>query len=220
MRFTRYGQSAIHIEASGANLLIDPGNLTEATAFEITGLDAILVTHEHADHIDIERLGQLLSANPGAPVFAPQVVLDLVGGLGVDRARPITSGDQFEFAGTTVEVVGELHQLILPSIPRCANVGFIVNSLEAGRIFIPGDSYETVPENITTLALPLFGPWSSLRETIDFVKAVSPANLFPNHDALLSDAGRALYRRFITQATGSSVRFLDTEQGIPFTLPV
>ena len=44
---------------------IDPGNFS--TGFEdVTGLDAVLVTHQHPDHLDPERLPALLRANPDA----------------------------------------------------------------------------------------------------------------------------------------------------------
>lgn len=218
MRVTRFGQSAIHIETPEVTLLVDPGSFAEDEVFSFPHLDAILVTHEHADHLDMERFGTLLSANPDVPVFAPQAVVDLLGPAITGHGRAISNGDQFHFGSVTVEVVGKQHQLILPSIPRCPNVGFVVSTPETGRLFIPGDSYETVPDNITTLALPLFGPWSSLRETIEFLEAVAPKHVFPNHDALLSASGRALYRRFITQSVGDQIRYRDLEPGASFTL--
>lgn len=228
MQITRYGQSAMLVATNQVRVLLDPGSFSEDEVFLLPDLDALLITHEHADHVDLERLGDIFAVNPEIKAFAPQAVLDAVAGAntvagwGVDRGIALADDDQFSLGDLEVSVVGELHQLILPEIPRCANIGFVLSVAGAdgatGRLFVPGDSYETVPENISTLALPLFGPWSSLPATIEFVRAVAPAQLFPNHDALLSEQGRQLYRRFITQATGSEVRFLDVEAGVPFTI--
>ena len=50
-------------------VLFDPGNFSHG--FEgITGLSAILITHQHPDHADTERLPALLDANPQAALYA------------------------------------------------------------------------------------------------------------------------------------------------------
>ncbi len=53
MKLTKYTHSCIKLEKDGKVLLVDPGNFAEDAAFE--GVDAILVTHEHPDHFDVDR---------------------------------------------------------------------------------------------------------------------------------------------------------------------
>lgn len=89
-------------------------------------------------------------------------------------------------------------------MPRCANSGFVITSPAGTRLFHPGDSYETVPSDIDILAVPLLGPWSSLAETVAFVTNVAPSRIFAMHDALLSDAGRALFWRFVTESNAGA----------------
>jgi L-ascorbate metabolism protein UlaG (beta-lactamase superfamily) len=48
-------------------ILFDPGTYS-ADFEELTGLDAVLITHEHPDHHDAERLARLAAANPQARV--------------------------------------------------------------------------------------------------------------------------------------------------------
>jgi L-ascorbate metabolism protein UlaG (beta-lactamase superfamily) len=60
---TRYTHSCVRLEMDGAVLVIDPGTWSEAHA--LPGCDAVLVTHEHNDHVDVLRL-----AGPGVPVTA------------------------------------------------------------------------------------------------------------------------------------------------------
>ena len=50
-------------------VLFDPGNFSHG--FEgITGLSAILITHQHPDHADVTRLPALIEANPQAALYA------------------------------------------------------------------------------------------------------------------------------------------------------
>ena len=48
MRITKYGHACVRIEQDGRVLVVDPGVWTEPEA--VTGADAVLITHEHADH--------------------------------------------------------------------------------------------------------------------------------------------------------------------------
>ena len=65
MQVTHFGHSCVLLDMGAARLLIDPGNFSRD--FEgVTGLDAVLVTHQHPDHLDPERLPALLRANPDA----------------------------------------------------------------------------------------------------------------------------------------------------------
>ncbi|WP_231610980.1 MBL fold metallo-hydrolase, partial [Rhodococcus sp. CX] len=69
MRLTHFGHSCLLVEHRGAKILFDPGTFSHG--FEgITGLDAILVTHQHPDHADAARLPALLDANPDAKLFS------------------------------------------------------------------------------------------------------------------------------------------------------
>ena len=62
-------------------VLFDPGNFSHG--FEgITGLSAILITHQHPDHADTERLPALVDANPEAALYAdPQTAAQLGGAV-------------------------------------------------------------------------------------------------------------------------------------------
>jgi glyoxylase-like metal-dependent hydrolase (beta-lactamase superfamily II) len=67
MRLTHLGHACLLVETAAARLLIDPGTMS---AFDdVVDLDAVLVTHQHGDHVDPARLPALLAANPGATLF-------------------------------------------------------------------------------------------------------------------------------------------------------
>src|ERR1700712_4625623 len=69
MRITKLGHSCLHVVDGDADILLDPG--TFSTGFEqLTGLTAVLITHQPPDPLDLDRLPAVLAANPQATVYA------------------------------------------------------------------------------------------------------------------------------------------------------
>jgi len=195
MQLTKLAHACVRLAKDDAVLFIDPGAFGGADALE--GADAILVTHEHFDHVEPDTLRAALTANPGLHVWAPAPVAGQFADFG-DRVRAVAHGDDFTAAGFAVHVYGEQHATIHPDIPTVANVGFMID----GEIFHPGDSY-TVPEDpASTLLVPISGPWFSTREMIDYVREVAPQRTYAIHDALLSPIGVQVAEMFSGLAAG------------------
>jgi L-ascorbate metabolism protein UlaG (beta-lactamase superfamily) len=167
------------VEDDGARVLIDPGNLTRGFD-ELTGLTGILITHQHADHVDVDRLGPLLERNPNAALYADEGTVGILEARGVSAATA-RQGDRLD-VGLDVAVYGVDHAVIHPEIPRVTNVGYLVG----GRFFHPGDSF-TVPDiAVEVLGLPTAAPWLKASEAIDYLRAVAPRVAIPIHEALLA----------------------------------
>lgn len=83
-------------------MLFDPG--TFAHGFEgITGLTAILITHQHPDHVDGKRLPALLEGNPDVALYAdPQTAAQLGA-----PCREVHVGDELQIGELTVRALGE-----------------------------------------------------------------------------------------------------------------
>jgi L-ascorbate metabolism protein UlaG (beta-lactamase superfamily) len=186
MRLTKYGHACVRVEHDGGVLVIDPGVFTEPAALD--GVDAVLITHEHADHLNVDALADALGKRPAVTVHTnPSVVSKLAGLDGVVTA--VEAGDSFTAAGIAIRAYGGLHAEIHPELPRVPNLGFLVND----SVYHPGDSFD-VPEDvqIDTLFVPVSAPWLKLAEAVAFVRAVAPRRAFALHDALLSDAGHSI----------------------------
>jgi len=193
VRLTHVGHACVLVETGGARVLVDPG--TFADGWEgLTGLDAVLITHTHPDHCDRDRLPALLAANAGALAAAePDLAGELsAGGLDVQALPP---GAVLEVGSVRVAALGGRHAVIHDDIPRVGNVGLMLQAAHEPTLLHPGDSYETTPQGVDVLAVPLNAPWSAFKETVDFVRAVAPRIAFPIHDGLLNSRGRALYLR-------------------------
>ena len=73
MRFTKLGHSCVRLEKDGAALVIDPGGWSDAPA-ALAGAAAVLVTHEHPDHLDADAIRAALSSDPGVTLWANQSI--------------------------------------------------------------------------------------------------------------------------------------------------
>ena len=183
MRLTKLGHACVRLEKDGRTLVIDPGAFTEPGALD--DVDAVLITHEHWDHFEEDRMRAAAEANPALRFWANGAVADQLTGLGEGRVHRVGHGDTFTAEGFEVEVHGEWHAQIHPDIPRVGNVGYLVE----GEVFHPGDAL-TVPEReVGTLLLPVHAPWSKLGEVIDYARAVGAARALALHDVMLSDVG-------------------------------
>jgi len=192
MRITKHTHACVRLEERGRVLVIDPGTWSEPSAF--AGADAFLVTHEHADHVDVPRLAGL-----GVPVYAPAGAD--IPGLAV---TPVSPGDAFVAAGFAVTAVGGRHAPIYGGQPDCPNLGYLVD----GSVYHPGDSLHVPAQPVETLLVPVQGSWLKMAEAIDFVKAVGPARAFAIHDGQVNDRGLDSVNGWLAETTDHGYRYL------------
>lgn len=195
------GHSCLRLERDGRVLVVDPGNFSDPAA--VQGAAAVLVTHEHADHVQPAQLAAALAADPSLQVWAPPpVVAQLEAAGATTRVHAVAEGDRLEIAGFDVQVLGRRHATVHPSIPPVANVGYLID----GALLHPGDSWTVPPAGtgVQVLFLPVGGPWLKLSESVDYLLAVAPVTAVPIHDATLNDAGRALADGIVGALGGSA----------------
>ncbi len=213
MRLTKLGHSCLLVEEGGARLLLDPGNLS-AGFEELEGLTAVLLTHQHADHLDQRRLRGLLDRNPGVRVVSDPGSAEPLGQAGVE-VEVVADGQELDVGGVGVRVAGRDHAVVHPDIPVVPNVGYLVG----GRVFHPGDAFTRPGQPVEVLAVPAAAPWLKVSEPIDYLRAVRPRVAVPVHDQVLSAAGRSIHYRQLEQLgakEGTTLRDLD--DGAPVEL--
>lgn len=202
MKMTKYTHSCVRFEKDGAVLVLDPGNFSEVTE-ALEGADAILVTHEHADHLDQERVLPILTEREGLQLYAPASLaasLREAVAEGVrDRIHDVQPDTTFELAGIAVRSFGGQHALIHPLVPMVPNLAYLIE----GSIYHPGDSF-IVPNGLTatTLLLPIHAPWSKVGEVIDFLISCGAETAYPIHDALLNGNGRGIVEKHLERFGG------------------
>lgn len=207
MRVTNLGHSCLLVEAAAARILIDPGTLSHGFE-QLTDLDAVVITHQHVDHLDAERLPLVLETNDRAVVLAePEVAVELTRvGIGATALHP---GETHDVGGVRLAGVGGQHAVIHEDIPRVGNVGVMFRADGEPTLFHPGDAIDTTPDGVDLLALPASAPWAAVSQTADFLRAVGASRWFPIHDGLLSPAGRAVYLRLLGSLAPDGCPMLD-----------
>ncbi len=188
MKITKYPQSNFLIEAHGNKILIDPGFLTfeKFKPCEFNSVQAILITHQHPDHLDKEAVKALSGLK--IPVYGNSDVRSVLTSESVE-INVVESNKEFTVAGFRIKPIDLPHckllfcfqcnkQLTASEISpqkKCKlhpdaqpklvegppNTGFVIN----GVLFHPGDGIELDTLNIENACIPINGP------TIDFNRA-------------------------------------------------
>ncbi len=207
MRVTHLGHSCLFVELAEVRVLIDPGAFS--TGFEdLRDLDAVVVTHQHADHLDRDRLPALLAANRQAAVYADPESAELIAGPNTDVVTTV-AGHAHTLGAATLTPVGALHAVNHAGVPRCTNVGVVLAAEGEPTLYHPGDAYDGEPGDVDILAMPVSAPWAKVSESIDTVRRIAPRGLVPIHDALLSPLGRSLYLDHIARFGGDDLALHD-----------
>jgi L-ascorbate metabolism protein UlaG (beta-lactamase superfamily) len=174
LQLRRLAQAGFVLRGSGTTIAIDvflspradrlvpPSVLPE----DFVGLDAILATHQHRDHLDLPALEGLVAASPAAQVVVPAPITELVAplvtasritGALVDREirvgqasitpvparHGVTMADAYTFG---LELSGGLHR----------HVGYVIE-LAGVRVYHAGDTirYDGMGERLRDLRVDL-----------------------------------------------------------------
>lgn len=205
MIITKREHACLVLHLADSALIIDPGVLS--APFVEKDLVAIVVTHEHADHVTAEHLDRLIENSNGD--------VTLVGPAGVAAALPdyewtvATPSSVHTVGGFELVFSGGRHAETHPSIPTVDNLGVMINS----SVFYPGDSFDIPEHSIQVLAVPVSGPWWKTSEMMDFLDEIRPRVVFPTHEGSNSERGNTLAHARIADVAnrfGGRVALLQT----------
>jgi L-ascorbate metabolism protein UlaG (beta-lactamase superfamily) len=203
MKITKYEHACMAVQKGGSTVIIDPGAFTTPLT-DITGVVAIVITHEHADHWTPEHLRRILDRNPDARIFGPGGVAAAVtssapsSGANDDlTVETVSNGVELEVGVFSLKFFGERHAIIHESIPVIDNVAVLIDD----SFYYGGDSLTVPPVPVDTLAAPIGAPWLKVGEAIDYVLAVAPRRAFPVHEAVLSKIGMSINGERLEAAT-------------------
>ncbi len=202
MRITKFGHSCVRLSAGGRDLVVDPGAWSEREALD--GVAAVLITHEHPDHWEIEHL-----RSTDAPVFTIAAVADRIREADpavAERVTVVRPGEELSIAGCSVRVVGEFHAIIHPELQIFRNSGYVL-AAEGTTVYHPGDSFELPGQAVDVFCAPVCAPWAKMSEVVDLAREVAAPRTLGIHDKVYSELGLAI-------ADDRFKAFLEAQDGV------
>ena len=207
MRIIKYTHACVRLEKGDQALVIDPGSFSEEEPLD--GAQAVLITHEHVDHLDAGKLER----HTEAEIWTNASTAALLTNVDPERVHVVGHGDSFMAAGFGVGVLGELHEVIHPDLPRVPNIGFLLDE----SFFHPGDAFTVPSVPVRTLMVPTSAPWLRGADSVDFIRAVRPELALSVHDGMLNDIGLGVIDGLLgsmAEKAGSAYRRLSPGQSV------
>ncbi|MFA5999767.1 MAG: MBL fold metallo-hydrolase [Candidatus Paceibacterota bacterium] len=172
---------------AGVRVMTDPGAFSTAQVEE-KNISAILITHEHQDHLHIDSLKKVLENNPQAIVITNSAVGKLLDEAGIQYTK-VEEGQKYDLNGVNIVGFGNLHAEIYGNYGQVQNTGYMIESL-----CYPGDAFQYPDAHVDIIALPVTGPWMRIKDAVDYAKNLKPRICFPVHDAYIHEWAAFLWR--------------------------
>lgn len=179
MKITKLGHCCLVIEIRGVRFLTDPGNYTTLQN-EAENIDAVVISHEHTDHLHVESVKAILQNNPQAIIITNDSVGKILENEKIAYTK-VADGESFKIKDVTISGHGLKHAPIYREYEQVENTGYFFDN----KLFYPGDALHKPNQPVDILAFPVTGPWIKISEAVDYVLAVKPRVAFPIHDANL-----------------------------------
>jgi len=182
LRIVCIGHASLRFEYRASVLYVDPyGKVGEYASMPPAGL--VLLTHEHADHLDPEALAKV--AGSQTPIVETAACLERLG-----RGTVLAAGQSVSLLGITIEAVPAYNILHKrdsgePYHAKGRGNGYVL-TFGATRVYVAGDT-ENIPEmadlkNIDIAFLPMNLPFTMTPEMVaDAARMFRPKILYPYH---------------------------------------
>ncbi|AMR33831.1 MBL fold metallo-hydrolase [Mucilaginibacter sp. PAMC 26640] len=186
MKISKYIHSCLLFELEGYKLLFDPGKFTFAegivTPDMFAGVNAIVITHIHPDHLDTENLKKI------AELSKASIYTNLEVGTTIQKAGleyELLEEGIYSIGPFKLQAIPVVHEPLLDSpIPQMT--GFIIND----KVLHPVDSMEdklTLYEGIALLIMVTMAPFANELRIAGFADKVKPKKILPVHDGYAKD---------------------------------
>ncbi len=208
MKIKKLGHCCFVVDVNGKRVMTDPGSYSYLQNEE-KGVDLIVITHEHPDHLHIESLKKVLENNPNIKIVTNSSVGKLLADAGI-TFELLEEGGSGEYDGVHLEAHGKIHEEIYKEFGRVQNTGYFIGH----DLFYPGDAFTNPGKPVSVLALPVAGPWMKIKSAIDYALELKPRICFPIHDGMIEiDKPGPIYMLPTKILTENNIEFKKLEIG-------
>ncbi|HEU0085374.1 MAG TPA: MBL fold metallo-hydrolase [Candidatus Paceibacterota bacterium] len=187
MQIKKLGHCCLLIQIDNLKILTDPGIFSPSILppfskdqNNLVGINLVLITHEHSDHLHVESLKEVIKNNPEVKVITNTGVSKVLDEAGIPYSI-LEGRNSTEVDGVFLEAFDCKHEEIFEEIGQVQNTGYFI----ANKLFYPGDSYCNPEKSVEVLALPVAGPWCKIPDAIRYALSLKPKKAFPVHDGML-----------------------------------
>lgn len=208
MKIKKIGHCCLLIHTDTLTILTDPGAFSSGQN-TIIGIDIVLITHEHVDHLHVDSLKEVLKNNPQAQVITNSGVAKKLDEVGIVYSL-LEGRSQTDIQGLTLEAFDCKHEEIFEEIGQVQNTGYFIDH----TLFYPGDSFCNPGKPVAVLALPVAGPWCKIPDAIRYALAIKPNKVFPVHDGMLQTERIGSFHKIPeTVLTKNGIEFVAMNEG-------
>lgn len=212
MKITKFVHSCLLVEQSSRAIIVDPGNYSWQSGLvdeaKLIGIDAVVITHGHPDHMYQEFVEAINKQSPDAVWYGPKDVVAQLADWNISANTQSSDSD--------VEFIESAHADLSPWFPSQPDH---TSYLLFGDVLIGGDCHMLTDGRSAKIFAGAVngGPWGGV---VSFAKMVEgmqnrPKNVVPLHDWHWNDAAReAIYERLPEVMSQLGVAFTALESGV------
>ncbi|GAC1502570.1 MAG: MBL fold metallo-hydrolase [Candidatus Saccharimonadales bacterium] len=189
MKITKFEHACLILDNGTSRLLIDPGSFTTLPE-NLSNINCIVVTEEHADHFDLENIKKVLSQSPDVKIFSTKVVAKQLTEAGYS-CEAVSCEEHINVDGFSLTFKEGDHAISYDTSP-CRVLTIKVDDF----LYYPSDSFIPTEATVQVLALPTSGPWHKISESIDFANKITSKYILVTHNGLYNDIGNTVANSF------------------------
>ncbi|MDB5135572.1 MAG: fold metallo-hydrolase [Mucilaginibacter sp.] len=181
MKITKYIHSCRLFEKDGFKLLFDPGKFTFAeelvTPEMFSDIDALVITHNHSDHLDVENLKKIIDLSQ-AIIYTNAEVSKELAEAGLECL--LVEEGQMSVGTFELNVINVTHEPLLDT-PTPDMQAYVIDNLVLNSVDSSEDKLSQF-KNIPLLILPIMAPFTTEFKVAEFADNIQPKEILPVHD--------------------------------------
>jgi L-ascorbate metabolism protein UlaG (beta-lactamase superfamily) len=181
MKLTKINHSTILLNHKDTNILFDPGDYSIEQVKSLSGLNLLIITHTHADHLHIDSVKAIIQNNPSIKILTNSEVKSLLDNEGIE-SEVCENGQTTTFNNISIRSFDFPHVEIWKEMKHPQNTAYLIDDV----FYNPADSFGVIDEKVKVCALMITSPGSKISEALEFAIAQKPEIAIGVHDGMLN----------------------------------